>query len=184
MAELYSQADLLICRAGATTVAEITALGKAVIFIPFPYAADNHQVLNAGSLSDEGKSSAKERLEWLQERGRYKAFKSGPGGTWRGHEPPSAIDEFVERAYLMREWVGPDVELAFDFHGKMTPALAIEVCQELKGMRPMFVEEPVQCQNVDVMADIARGTHLPIATGERIFTKWGFREILEKRAAS
>jgi UDP-N-acetylglucosamine--N-acetylmuramyl-(pentapeptide) pyrophosphoryl-undecaprenol N-acetylglucosamine transferase len=54
MAELYSRADLLICRAGATTVAEITALGKAVIFIPFPYAADNHQVLNAAMLSDEG----------------------------------------------------------------------------------------------------------------------------------
>ena len=54
MAELYSLADLLICRAGATTVAEITALGKAAIFIPFPYAADNHQVLNAGSLADEG----------------------------------------------------------------------------------------------------------------------------------
>ena len=54
MGELYSQADLLICRAGATTVAEIAALGKAVIFIPFPYAADNHQVLNAGSLSNEG----------------------------------------------------------------------------------------------------------------------------------
>jgi galactonate dehydratase len=48
----------------------------------------------------------------------------------------------------------------------------------------MFVEEPCQCQNVDVMAEIARGTHLPIATGERIFTKWGFREILEKGAAS
>jgi UDP-N-acetylglucosamine--N-acetylmuramyl-(pentapeptide) pyrophosphoryl-undecaprenol N-acetylglucosamine transferase len=54
MAELYNQADLLICRAGATTVAEIAALGKAVIFIPFPYAADNHQVLNAESLSKEG----------------------------------------------------------------------------------------------------------------------------------
>ena len=54
MAEQYSRADLLICRAGATTVAEITALGKAAIFIPFPYAADNHQVLNAGSLSDKG----------------------------------------------------------------------------------------------------------------------------------
>jgi len=47
----------------------------------------------------------------------------------------------------------------------------------------MFIEEPVQCQNVDVMAEIARSTHLPIATGERIFTKWGFREILEKKAA-
>jgi UDP-N-acetylglucosamine--N-acetylmuramyl-(pentapeptide) pyrophosphoryl-undecaprenol N-acetylglucosamine transferase len=54
MAEQYDRADLIICRAGATTVAEVTTLGKAVIFIPFPFAADNHQVLNAGSLSDEG----------------------------------------------------------------------------------------------------------------------------------
>ncbi|MCA9118468.1 MAG: hypothetical protein KDA79_25570, partial [Planctomycetaceae bacterium] len=48
----------------------------------------------------------------------------------------------------------------------------------------MFIEEPVQCQNVDVLADIAKKTHLPIATGERVFTKWGFRELLEKGAAS
>ena len=54
MAEQYGRADLIICRAGATTVAEVTALGKAAIFIPFPFAADNHQVMNAGSLSDEG----------------------------------------------------------------------------------------------------------------------------------
>jgi galactonate dehydratase len=48
----------------------------------------------------------------------------------------------------------------------------------------MFIEEPVQCQNVEAMADIAQLTHLPIATGERVFTKWGFREILEKNAAT
>lgn len=54
MAEQYGKTDLIICRAGATTVAEVTALGKAVIFIPFPFAADDHQALNAGSLSDEG----------------------------------------------------------------------------------------------------------------------------------
>jgi len=54
MAERYCQADLIICRAGATTVAEITALGKAVIFIPFPYAADNHQMLNAADLTNDG----------------------------------------------------------------------------------------------------------------------------------
>ena len=54
MAELYQKADLMICRAGATTVAEIAALGKASIFIPFPYAADDHQTLNAESLSKSG----------------------------------------------------------------------------------------------------------------------------------
>jgi UDP-N-acetylglucosamine--N-acetylmuramyl-(pentapeptide) pyrophosphoryl-undecaprenol N-acetylglucosamine transferase len=54
MGRLYQQADLLICRAGATTVAEVTALGKSVIFIPFPFAADNHQVLNARSLARNG----------------------------------------------------------------------------------------------------------------------------------
>ncbi len=52
MAEPYNLADLIVCRAGATTAAEVTALGKAVIFIPFPFAADNHQVLNARMLSD------------------------------------------------------------------------------------------------------------------------------------
>lgn len=54
MAQLYTDADLLICRAGATTVAEVTSIGKGAIFIPYPYAADNHQVLNAQALVDEG----------------------------------------------------------------------------------------------------------------------------------
>ena len=54
MALQYQNADLIICRAGATTVAEIKAVGKGVIFIPFPFAADNHQVLNARSLEKAG----------------------------------------------------------------------------------------------------------------------------------
>lgn len=54
MAPLYKQADLIICRAGATTIAEVTAMGKAVIFIPFPFAADDHQALNADTLARHG----------------------------------------------------------------------------------------------------------------------------------
>ena len=50
MSEIYHMADLVICRAGATTIAELTALGKAAIFIPYPYAADNHQEMNAAEL--------------------------------------------------------------------------------------------------------------------------------------
>ena len=137
-----------------------------------------------GSMTDEGKASAKERLEMLQKKGGYDAFKTGPGGKWRAHEPPTVIDAFVERAYLMREWVGPDVELCFDFHGKMTPALAIEVCHELKGMRPMFVEEPVPQENVDALKQVSDHVPFPIATGERLLTRWGFREIFEKQAVA
>ena len=91
-----------------------------------------------------------------------------------------AIDNFAS----LRDAGGPDMDIAIDFHGAISPQLAKVLIKELEPYQPMFVEEPCQAQNVDVMADIARGTHLPIAAGERIFTKWGFREILEKRAAS
>ena len=66
----YRKADLLICRSGATTVAEITATGKASILIPFPYAADNHQMLNAKALDDAG---AAEMILELDLNGRHLA---------------------------------------------------------------------------------------------------------------
>ncbi len=134
-------------------------------------------------LSDEGLAEAKERLEWLSKSG-YTAYKTGPSGKWRGHEPPSVIDGFVKRAYLMREWVGPDIELAFDFHGKMTPALAIEICHEIKGMRPLFVEEPVPQENVDALKLVSDHVPFPIATGERLHSRWEFREVFEKQAVA
>ena len=137
-----------------------------------------------GSMSDEGLGAARERLDFLQSKGNYSAFKSGPGGKWRGHEPPAVIDAFVERAYAMREMVGPDVELAFDFHGKMTPALAIEVCNEIKGMRPMFVEEPVPQENVDALKLVSDHVPYPIATGERLLSRWEFRDVIEKQAVA
>ena len=134
-------------------------------------------------LDDETLDKARARLDRLRPMG-YTAYKSGPGGYWRGHEPPAVIDAFVRRAYLMREWVGPEVELAFDFHGKMTPALAIEICHELKGMRPLFVEEPVPQENVDALKLVAQAVPFPIATGERLLTRWEFRQVLEKGAAA
>ena len=54
MGQQYKNADLIICRAGATTVAELTAIGKGALLIPYPFAADDHQVLNAKTLSDAG----------------------------------------------------------------------------------------------------------------------------------
>lgn len=135
-------------------------------------------------LSDEALASSRARLNFLQEKGGYKAFKSGPGGKWRAHEPPSVIDDFVKKAYLMREWVGDDCEIAFDFHGKMTPGLAVEVCQEIKGMRPMFVEEPIPQENADALKVVSDKVTFPIATGERLLSRWEFRQLFEKQAVS
>lgn len=120
----------------------------------------------------------------LRDKGGYTAFKGGIPGKWRAHEPPERIDQFVECAHTMREWVGPDVELCFDFHGKLTPALAIEVCNEIKGMRPMFVEEPVPQENVDALKLVSDHVPFPIATGERLLSRWEFRQVLEKGAAA
>ena len=133
--------------------------------------------------TDEALAAARNRLDMLLAKG-YTAFKTGPGGTWRAHEPPARIDAFVKDAYTMREWVGDEVELCFDFHGKMVPGLAIEVCGQLAGMRPMFVEEPIPQENVDALKEVSDHVPFPIATGERLLSRWEFREIFEKQAVS
>ena len=116
----------------------------------------------------------------------FTAFKTGPAKKRPARiiDNKSFIDYAVEQFALQREAVGPEGDLGIDFHGAIPPATAKLLIKALEPHHPMFIEEPVNCQNVDAMAEIARGTHLPIATGERIFTKWGFREILEKGAAT
>ena len=99
-------------------------------------------------------------------------------------ENPKFIQYATDNFAALREAGGDTMDIGIDFHGAISPQTAKVLIKELEPYQPMFVEEPCQAQNVDVMADIARGTYLPIAAGERIFTKWGFREILEKGAAS
>ncbi len=116
----------------------------------------------------------------------YTAMKTGVfgGRPARIVESPAFVERVAEVFAAMREAVGPEVDIAIDFHGAISPQTSMLLIKALEPYQPMFVEEPVQCQNVAVLADLARKTHIPIATGERIFTKWGFREILEQRAAS
>jgi galactonate dehydratase len=116
------------------------------------------------------------------------AMKVGPGGGQRQAtkyvEGKKFVDEAVERFKALREKVGPGVDIAVDFHGAVQPPTALLLMKALEPYQPWFYEEVVQALNVDIMAELARKTHIPVATGERIFTKWGFREILEKRAAT
>src|SRR5262249_8508900 len=116
----------------------------------------------------------------------FTAFKTLPAKRRpaRYVETPAEARYAAEQFAELRKAAGEDVDIAIDFHGAISPALAKVLIKALEPYHPMFIEEPVNCQNHDVMADIARGTHLPIATGERVFTKWGFREVLEKKAAT
>jgi len=115
----------------------------------------------------------------------FTAFKCNPTKPRpaRFIESPGFVSKVAEAFARLREAAGPDCDLAIDFHGAISAALAKVLIKAIEPSLPMFVEEPINCQETDVMAEIARSTHLPIATGERIFTKWGFREILEKKAA-
>jgi galactonate dehydratase len=117
----------------------------------------------------------------------FNAIKTGPSaGGRRGRliETAGYTERVVETFAAMREAAGPEVDIAIDFHGAVPPATAKRLVKALEPYHPLFIEEPVQCQNVDVLADITHSTSVPIATGERLFTKWGFREVLEKRAAT
>jgi galactonate dehydratase len=116
----------------------------------------------------------------------FTAFKTMPAKRRpaRYVETPAQVGFAADRFAELRHAAGDDVDIAIDFHGAISPATAKLLIHALEPHQPMFIEEPCQAQNHDVMAEIARGTHLPIATGERVFTKWGFREVLEKRAAT
>jgi galactonate dehydratase len=116
----------------------------------------------------------------------YTVIKTGVAkeNPARAVENPKFIKYAVENFASLRQAGGDAMDIGIDFHGAIPPQTAKILIRELEPYQPMFIEEPCQAQNADVLADIAKGTFLPIATGERIFTKWGFREILEKGAAS
>ena len=99
-------------------------------------------------------------------------------------DTPATTRRVVERVEAVREAVGPEVDVAIDFHRAVSPAMARILLRELEAVQPLFVEEPTHPENVDALLEITRSTHIPIATGERNTTRWGFREICEKKAAA
>lgn len=88
------------------------------------------------------------------------------------------IDQAVERIATVREVVGNGVGIAIDFHGRVHKPMAKILVKELEAYRPMFIEEPVLSENNEALKEIARHTHIPIATGERMYSRWDFKTIL------
>ena len=87
------------------------------------------------------------------------------------------IDAVLERVAAIREACGKYFGIAIDFHGRVHKPMAKVLAKKLEEFDPMFIEEPVLCENMEVFKEIAACTNIPIATGERLFSKWDFKRL-------
>ena len=94
------------------------------------------------------------------------------------------IDGIIKKLFELREAVGDGLDLAFDFHGRVHAPMAKILLKELEPLRPIFVEDAVVSAQVDAMADLAKYTSIPLTIGERLHSRYDFKQVFEKRAAS
>jgi len=87
-----------------------------------------------------------------------------------------------ERIAAMREAVGTDVDIICEIHSLLGTNSAIQFAHAIEKYNIFYYEEPVHPMNADAMAKVARNTTIPISTGERSYTRWGYRALLEKQA--
>jgi galactonate dehydratase len=119
-----------------------------------------------------------EEAEELIAKYGYTALKATLGS---GNTIPesAAIRSFGMRAEAMRKAVGPSVDLCFDAHARIwAPYLAYELAEALKPVRPLFLEEAIRPENMASMAELRRRVQIPIATGEELYTKYQFQQLL------
>ena len=89
------------------------------------------------------------------------------------------IDEVCHRVQTIRETMGSKMDIAVDFHGRVHKTMAKVLAHALEPYHLMFIEEPVLPQNNEALREIANHTSTPIATGERMFSRWDFRPLFE-----
>jgi galactonate dehydratase len=102
--------------------------------------------------------------------------------------PTEALNSIAAYRYAekmmeaLRDAVGDQVDILIDCHGRHSLGNAVEFCRILAPYRPYFIEEPVSPDNVDVLLEVRKASPVPIATGERLVTRYQFREVIEKQA--
>ncbi|GIX05774.1 MAG: galactonate dehydratase [Candidatus Poribacteria bacterium] len=108
----------------------------------------------------------------------YTAMKMNAVGPMEWIDSLKKVQEAADRLAAAREAVGPEVGIAVDFHGRVHKGMAKALLKALEPYGPLFVEEPVLPENLEAFAELARATSIPIATGERLYTRWGFKALL------
>ena len=130
--------------------------------------------------------AAERALEYTEEG--FTAIKFDPVGPYTIYDPRqlslsalSLSEQFVSK---IRKTIGNRCDILFGAHGQMTSSSAIRLAKKLERYDPLWFEEPVPPDNIEAMSLVALKTSIPIATGERLSTKYEFMEVIEKKAAS
>jgi galactonate dehydratase len=116
------------------------------------------------------------------ERG-YRGLKFDPFGAGAWELDFAERRRAIELVEAVRDAVGPDVEMFVEMHGRFTPSAAISIAGELARFAPSWIEEPVPPENVKALAKVAEQVQIPVATGERLHSRFEFRELFELQAA-
>ena len=95
-------------------------------------------------------------------------------------EPVRSVTEGIANLRAVREAVGDDFAICIDVHGKATPTMASSFCRQAEPLNPYFVEEATQIEDIEELARLRAMTTIPLATGERLFTKYGFSQICHR----
>jgi len=106
-------------------------------------------------------------------------FKSGIPDFYEWIERRPKIEAAIKAIQMQRDVLGPDIDIAVDFHAKTSPSVASIIVKEVEPLNLLFIEEPCPPENVQAMAKIARRSTTPIATGERLIASYGCRELIE-----
>lgn len=112
----------------------------------------------------------------------FTALKMNATPEMRAVDNPRAVTDAADRIAAVRDAVGDRVDIGVDFHGRVSKPMARRLARALEPYDPMFIEEPVLPEHNDALADVRASTTVPIATGERMYSRWDFKSILESNA--
>jgi L-alanine-DL-glutamate epimerase and related enzymes of enolase superfamily len=113
----------------------------------------------------------------------YTAVKMNATGALEWIDTPVQVEAAAERLAAVRAAVGKDFGIGIDFHGRVRKGMAKQLARALEPYSPLFIEEPVLPENNEALVELARSTTIPIATGERMFSRWDFKPLLASGAA-
>jgi galactonate dehydratase len=114
----------------------------------------------------------------------FSALKFDPfNNPWRTHIGRAEEQVAIDRVRAVREAVGPKVEILVEVHRRLAPNEAIRVANQLEQFAPFWYEEPVDAEDMDGLAEVRRRISLPVVTGEALYSKSQFADVLARRAA-